>query len=65
MKQSFNPKKNRTITQQSIVDYHVIESAFNFSDHLPIALIIDANFDKTINQPDRNHVLKSIQKYYR
>ena len=50
---------------KSIVDYHVIESAFNFSDHLPIALIIDANFDKTINQPARNHVPKSNQKYYR
>ena len=50
---------------KSIVNYHVIESAFNFSDHLSIALIIEANFDKTNTQPARNRVPKSNLKYYR
>ena len=49
----------------SIVDYHVIESALNISDHLPIALIFGANIDITVHQPIRSRQSKSEQKYYR
>ena len=48
----------------SIVDYHVI-AAFNFSDHLPIALIVETNIDTTVHQPIRSRKSKSEQKYYR
>ena len=50
----------------SIVDDHVIESAVNFSDHLPISLIFKSNtIDNTSHQPIRSKQSKSEQKYYR
>ena len=48
-----------------IVDYHVIESALNFSDHHPIALIIDAKLSSADCQLGKESQIKSRQKHYR